>query len=180
MLFRSNDTATTEIYTDYYTLSLHDALPISVSLNEMDASWSGRTIGDSAYRASIAVLGAIVPMAPGETRPFYFQVSNEGTERWAWDPSIAPFLHIVHRLLDEQGAPLEEWRPSFFTEWIPPGHMTIVPAHVDAPTRPGQYLLDIKVRHSPQEHLFGATEQRTLHVCPGGTWGTHPPTQLPQ
>ena len=30
MLFRSNDTATTEIYTGPYTLSLHDALPISV------------------------------------------------------------------------------------------------------------------------------------------------------
>ena len=30
MLFRSNDTATTEIYTQRYTLSLHDALPISV------------------------------------------------------------------------------------------------------------------------------------------------------
>ena len=29
MLFRSNDTATTEIYTVPYTLSLHDALPIS-------------------------------------------------------------------------------------------------------------------------------------------------------
>ena len=29
MLFRSNDTATTEIYTAQYTLSLHDALPIS-------------------------------------------------------------------------------------------------------------------------------------------------------
>ena len=28
MLFRSNDTATTEIYTGPYTLSLHDALPI--------------------------------------------------------------------------------------------------------------------------------------------------------
>ena len=28
MLFRSNDTATTEIYTACYTLSLHDALPI--------------------------------------------------------------------------------------------------------------------------------------------------------
>ena len=28
MLFRSNDTATTEIYTVPYTLSLHDALPI--------------------------------------------------------------------------------------------------------------------------------------------------------
>ena len=31
MLFRSNDTATTEIYTGWYTLSLHDALPICVS-----------------------------------------------------------------------------------------------------------------------------------------------------
>ena len=29
MLFRSNDTATTEIYTPTTTLSLHDALPIS-------------------------------------------------------------------------------------------------------------------------------------------------------
>ena len=28
MLFRSNDTATTEIYTPVNTLSLHDALPI--------------------------------------------------------------------------------------------------------------------------------------------------------
>ena len=31
MLFRSNDTATTEIYTGPYTLSLHDALPISLA-----------------------------------------------------------------------------------------------------------------------------------------------------
>ena len=30
MLFRSNDTSTTEIYTVSYTLSLHDALPISL------------------------------------------------------------------------------------------------------------------------------------------------------
>ena len=30
MLFRSNDTATTEIYTRRNTLSLHDALPFSV------------------------------------------------------------------------------------------------------------------------------------------------------
>ena len=31
MLFRSNDTATTEIYTHSDTLSLHDALPISTA-----------------------------------------------------------------------------------------------------------------------------------------------------
>ena len=33
MLFRSNDTATTEIYTSIDTLSLHDALPISLARN---------------------------------------------------------------------------------------------------------------------------------------------------
>ena len=32
MLFRSNDTATTEIYTRPYTLSLHDALPIPIGV----------------------------------------------------------------------------------------------------------------------------------------------------
>ena len=31
MLFRSNDTATTEIYTLWHTLSLHDALPIYIA-----------------------------------------------------------------------------------------------------------------------------------------------------
>ena len=35
MLFRSNDTATTEIYTPFDTLSLHDALPISRSTPSM-------------------------------------------------------------------------------------------------------------------------------------------------
>ena len=34
MLFRSNDTATTEIYTQRYTLSLHDALPFCLSPRE--------------------------------------------------------------------------------------------------------------------------------------------------
>ena len=38
MLFRSNDTATTEIYTRFYTLSLHDALPISSATLRQDAA----------------------------------------------------------------------------------------------------------------------------------------------
>ena len=35
MLFRSNDTATTEIYTWDDTLSLHDALPISAERDRL-------------------------------------------------------------------------------------------------------------------------------------------------
>ena len=46
MLFRSNDTATTEIYTVEHTLSLHDALPIIVAaggatMGSMNAGWFG-------------------------------------------------------------------------------------------------------------------------------------------
>ena len=41
MLFRSNDTATTEIYTTEDTLSLHDALPFSPGLTFWDAWYRG-------------------------------------------------------------------------------------------------------------------------------------------
>ena len=44
MLFRSNDTATTEIYTCLDTLSLHDALPFSAVLNIGDALDSFRKV----------------------------------------------------------------------------------------------------------------------------------------
>ena len=41
MLFRSNDTATTEIYTGEDTLSLHDALPIYVGLAVLSLAFTG-------------------------------------------------------------------------------------------------------------------------------------------
>ena len=44
MLFRSNDTATTEIYTTLDTLSLHDALPILAWIDLQDEAIS--TAGD--------------------------------------------------------------------------------------------------------------------------------------
>ena len=50
MLFRSNDTATTEIYTSSYTLSLHDALPIWVTGVAVDAVVVDRSTGTTAGR----------------------------------------------------------------------------------------------------------------------------------
>ena len=43
MLFRSNDTATTEIYTQRDTLSLHDALPIFAE-PDRELRWLGRVL----------------------------------------------------------------------------------------------------------------------------------------
>jgi hypothetical protein len=148
---------------------LADAVP--VSLAEMDAFWSNRLLLESAYRATIEVIGALVPLSPFERRPLYLRVRNEGDESWGWDPSIGPYLHVVHRLLDEGLAPMEDWRPSFFTEWVRPGMTTIVSANLDAPSDPGRYLLEIRVRHSPEERLFGSAQEVELIVRPGGAWG---------
>ena len=53
MLFRSNDTATTEIYTMVDTLSLHDALPIWLdahSGNSNERGWLAAGIRDAESR----------------------------------------------------------------------------------------------------------------------------------
>ena len=51
MLFRSNDTATTEIYTQAYTLSLHDALPIFIDVHS-------RRLGDLVAGTLVVYAGA--------------------------------------------------------------------------------------------------------------------------
>ena len=55
MLFRSNDTATTEIYTSLHTLSLHDALPIWIDAGTRD-EWF-LDVGAQAFRAALREAG---------------------------------------------------------------------------------------------------------------------------
>ena len=69
MLFRSNDTATTEIYTIQHTLSLHDALPIQAMT--LPVAMSGHDIIGQAKTGTGKTLGFGVPLlhrviAPGE------------------------------------------------------------------------------------------------------------------
>ena len=63
MLFRSNDTATTEIYTQFDPLSLHDALPICPQLRIVVAPACARRRGldghehrDSGYRVGLVAV----------------------------------------------------------------------------------------------------------------------------
>jgi hypothetical protein len=145
-----------------------DATP--VSLQEMDQFWANRILPESTYCAGITVIGTPVPLSPGERRPVYFRVCNEGSELWGWDPSIGPYFHVVHRLLDRNRTPVDDWRPSFFTEWVRPGATTVVPGHLDAPLDPGRYMLEVRVRRAP-ERLFGHAPELELVVRPGGAWG---------
>ncbi len=146
-------------------------VPIAVT----DALWAGRTFPESAYRARIEVIGTAAPLSPAERRPFHFRVRNDGTECWGWDPSVGPFVHVVHRLMNEAGEPVEDWVPSFFTENVEPGAATIVPASVDAPAETGRYRLEVRIRHAP-DRLFGrADDEVELLIRAGGAWGSEGP-----
>ena len=77
MLFRSNDTATTEIYTAQYTLSLHDALPITV----------------------VFVNNAIYGMTGGQMAPTTLVGQKSTTSPWGRRPSNEGFpLHVAELL----------------------------------------------------------------------------------
>jgi hypothetical protein len=116
-----------------------------------------------------------VPLFPGERRPIYFEIRNEGTETWGWDYSIGPYVHVVHRLLDKNRAPVDDWQPAFFTEWVRPGMTTLVGAVLEAPVDPGRYRLEVKIRHAPaEERVFGSADDVELSVRPGGAWSERP------
>ena len=63
MLFRSNDTATTEIYTEENTLSLHDALPIS---GPSVGCWVGDVEEEVGRRGRMGRLGLARDWAAGK------------------------------------------------------------------------------------------------------------------
>src|SRR5881397_4404030 len=65
MLFFFNDTATTEIYTAQYTLSLHDALPISCSPRAADVQFA-IAVACAAVVVALAMRG--VPRRVGAVR----------------------------------------------------------------------------------------------------------------
>ncbi len=144
------------------------ASPVSLTLS--DALWAGRDVPESAYAARAEPIGLLAPLAPSERRDIYVRVHNDGTEAWGWDPSIGPFIHMVHRVLGEDGAPVGEWRPSFFPESVQPGTATVVPATLDAPDRHGHYRLEVRVRHAP-DRVFGTCSERELLVRDRGAWG---------
>ena len=90
MLFRSNDTATTEIYTVSYTLSLHDALPISGDGIE-HVETNARS--DRSLRfVQIALLSSDLRMPPSEQRIDLPSRRKQGVELILRLPEAALYL----------------------------------------------------------------------------------------
>ena len=84
MLFRSNDTATTEIYTQQDTLSLHDALPISssvVNAGVLPHPVTGETV------VGMVVRGGTKKLSFWRAHPYANVVIRSG---WQWAAAEGP------------------------------------------------------------------------------------------
>lgn len=122
-----------------------------ISLKEMDSMWEGRAVCESAYRASIEPREPRSSLAPSEQRQLFFYVTNEGTERWPARLDEGPPIRLAYRWLNPDGnVHTPEGVRSAFHRRVNPGERIVTPLHVDAPSTPGEYLLEVDVVH---EHV---------------------------
>src|SRR6059036_1841313 len=100
-VFFFNDTATTEIYTTYDTLSLHDALPISLSGSAvLGVAWALRTLAglpDWFFPAAVLLLALGLPVVVLATMLHNRRLAGAGRA-----PLAVP--GVVHRRLTLRGA----------------------------------------------------------------------------
>jgi hypothetical protein len=118
---------------------------------DIDALLPSNELPEGAYAVRLALFDRDERMAPGERRPVYVRVTNEGTHAWPWGLDQEPHVRVSYHWRTRAGAVVEfEGIRSPFTARLEPGETQIVPVMVDAPEAPGRYVLDIDLVH---EHV---------------------------
>ena len=130
--------------------ALHPLPPV-VTLAAADRHWAARPPEATDYAARIEPVEEPVDLAPGETRPVFARVVNEGTARWPWSLDHWPAIRMAYRWLHPDGSiAVAEGRRTPFPRTVEPGDALLAPVEVIAPDEPGEYLLEIDVVH---EHV---------------------------
>ena len=134
MLFRSNDTATTEIYTVSYTLSLHDALPIFADALMNLTPWAlwDRYTGLPSERAATLdakeVLERALERPGGRTHPGLAHL----------------YVHLMEMSpFPEQALPVADELRSLVPD---AGHLVHMPTHIDVLCGDYKSTLDSNLR----------------------------------
>src|SRR6059036_4120487 len=94
LIFFFNDPATTEIYTTYDTLSLHDALPIFIGIPAISVYNVGNAVKELERCRKAGLRGALIWQAPHPDLPFH---SSHYDKFWAAAEDLdAPVsMHIL-------------------------------------------------------------------------------------
>ncbi|HEY8547206.1 MAG TPA: hypothetical protein VIL36_19230 [Acidimicrobiales bacterium] len=128
---------------------------------------------DDAYRVGWTPLYGDRRMAPGEVRPVYVRVENQGSAVWPWGLDQPPEIRVSYHWWTPGGDLVDyEGHRSPLPCRLGPGESTIVPVWVQAPAEPGAYVLELDLVH---EHVrwFDAPLRIDMQVADRVT-GAHP------
>ena len=128
-----------------------EVLPTVVPTTALDELWEVRPVDDTAYAARVEPVEHDVAFAPGELRPVFVRVFNDGTARWPWSLEHQPAIRMGYGF-ERDGAPypMSATRRTPFPRTVEPGDEVIVPVEVIAPDVPGEYVLEVDLVH---EHV---------------------------
>jgi hypothetical protein len=121
----------------------------------VDEEASSPQMDDGDYAVGLALVEPAVRLAPGELRPLYVEVENRGGAAWRWGLEQQPEVRVAYHWRRRGDAARVEGLRSPLPCTLRPGQSTLVPVWVQAPTVPGDHLLDIDLVH---EHVrwFGS------------------------
>jgi hypothetical protein len=133
------------------------------SREEIDRFWEGRSLGDSAYRARLAVVGDAATMIAAVVTALDVRVENLSDAVWPWGPASQPEIRVSYRWWSATRLVSEGLRTAL-PEDLPSGGAALVPVAVQAPAAPGRYRLAIDLVH---EHVrwFGAEVSLEVEVA---------------
>jgi len=132
-------------------------------MDEIDRTWCGRDVPESAYRATWLSWPCVAPMHTDELRSIFVAVRNDGTERWPWGEA-QPEIRLATRWLTRDGSSMRfnSIRTSFTAD-VPPGSIVRQPMTLQAPPEPGEYLLELDLVHE-FVRWFGCTVHMPVTV----------------
>ena len=146
--------------------ALRRAQPAPLSAATEEEIWrlsEGRTLGEDAYHAELALLDDDHRRVCGEWRTFDVEVRNRGSAHWPGGMDARPQIRLAYRWLDARGAPLEEGARTGLPAPLAPGASAVVPLEVLGPPAPGAHEIEIDLVH---EHVrwFGCGVRARIDV----------------
>ena len=121
------------------------------------------------YQSGISAVAESGQMVPGEVRPVYVRIENRGAVPWHWGLDHEPRISLGHHWVTPDGDRLpDDGRRSPLTATVEPGRGIVVPTFVEAPRRPGRYVLQVDLVHE-NVRWFGSPVSIDIHVAMSST-----------
>ena len=131
---------------------------------EVERRWSGRAVGQGAYRAALETLERTLVLRPGEGHSVHVRVRNDGDELWPWGHELLPAFRLGHRWLDPHGRPAGPDVLTPFPHDVEPGETCVARVPVVAPGTAGRFDLEVDVVHQ-DVRWFGHPARLSVEVA---------------